>query len=133
MIILKEETKILALSKLFNYIKFECVDPDCLMFAASPIINQIYDEIIEYIQSEFPEKIKSVKSSNNIEDYSYHLLRTEQNIQRLTNWNNLTIDIKRVFILELIHPYKINDKVINLIINNGDQFHKKDNNIDEEK
>jgi len=33
------EQEIIALGKLLNFIKFDCSDEDCLLFAASPIIS----------------------------------------------------------------------------------------------
>lgn len=125
MVTIEKELEIIALNKLLNYIKFDCNDPDCLLFAASPLINEIYVNVQKEIRNIYSKKGYSYQREQNfIEENKLYVEHIKENIRRTNNWNELSSEIKKSYINDLIYPYIVKEETLNLLLEDGDIYHK---------
>ena len=120
MIIIKNELEIIAIGKLLNFIKFDCTDEDCLLFAASPLINNIYEKVFFELNEIYTLKGRpSFDGQDYIENYPIYLESIKRNIINTNNWEDLTLEIKEKYVQELIKPYKFKQETLDLLIHNN--------------
>lgn len=125
MMIIEKEFEIIALNKLLNFIKFDCTDPDCLLFAASPFINDIYSNIQKEIRDIYSKKGYVYENAQNfIEQNTLYIEHIKGNIKRTRNWNDLSAENKRGYLLDLIQPYCVTDKTLDELLGEGDVYHQ---------
>lgn len=122
MITIENELEIKALGKLLNFIKFDCSDPDCLLFAASPLINNIYANLLKELTSFYTNVGRpSFENKDYIENYPIYLESIKNNIVRTPDWRNLNDDIKEKYVQELIRPYKFKEETVIYLIGIGNE------------
>lgn len=121
---IKNEQELIALSRLFNFLKFECDDVDSLLFAASPVINSLYRAILDDLGDIYSRKgRKGTNDEWGIESYPIYLEGIRNNIAKTENWNSLSPSIKKQYIHELIAPYKYRVETLAGLIDWGDNLH----------
>lgn len=122
---INDELEIQALGKLLNFIKFDCSDDDCLLFAASPLINNVFKNVISELNVIYTKKGRiPVDKENYIESYPIYVLDIKRNIERTNNWNKLNDELKSGYVHDLISPYLYAEETLFSLIVHGDEFHK---------
>jgi hypothetical protein len=122
MVTIDNELEIIALGKLLNFIKFDCSDNDCLLFASSPIVNSIYANVLKELNVIYTRKGRpSFENDDYIESYPIYLESIKKNIFRTSNWEDLSDDIKEKYVQELLKPYKSTQTTLLSLINEGNQ------------
>jgi hypothetical protein len=122
MITIEDELEIKALGKLLNFIKYDCSDPDCLLFAASPLINNIYANLLKELGSIYTRAGRpSIENKHYIESYPIYLENIKSNILRTPAWSNLSEEIKEKYVQELIHPYKFRNETVFSLLRIGNE------------
>lgn len=125
MVTIKDELEIQALGKLLNFIKFDCSDADCLLFAASPYINSVFKNVLNELNEIYSKKGRPpFENENYIESYPIYLLEIKKNIERTSNWNKLDDELKNGYVHDLISPYQYLKETLFSLTEYGDKYHK---------
>jgi len=124
MVTIENELEIQALGKLLNFIKFDCSDNDCLLFAASPFINNVYKNVQNELNEIYSKKGRPrLENENYIESYPVYFQEVKRNIERTINWNRLNAELKNGYVHDLISPYLYIEETLSSLTKYGDDYH----------
>lgn len=104
-----------TLLKLLGFIKFDCEDPECREFAASPIIGRIYSELLEELnQKEIKIPLELNKESRR---YDSVIDGIKRNLEWTHEWENMPEELKTAQIIALASPFILDEADLQALYN----------------
>jgi len=120
--IIETDLELVALGKLIAFVKYDCHDSDCLLFAGSPIINGIYEKVIENRRKYYTDRgcVIPDEDEYSIEKNSMIADAVKRNIMMTKNWHELSNEIKEEYVKDLIRPYYFKEETVKSLIKERD-------------
>jgi hypothetical protein len=86
--------ELLALSKVLQFIKYECKDYEAAHLAGSPVIGKIFKEVVESLDKYYKQLgIKRTNEWPEIKSVPFYISVIQEHIKNTDAWSEITLEV----------------------------------------
>ncbi|MEN2416227.1 hypothetical protein [Flavobacterium mesophilum] len=112
----ENKVKLYTLIKLISYVKFESKEFESKEFAASPIVGEILSDLLLQFNSSVGKEFSfMIEPENRFEKSLINSIK--RHLGHTSEWDEMNIENKKEYIIDLASPYIIGEEKIEFLIN----------------